>query len=240
MINRRAQPATTGSMVRAQPRTDSGTMNFSVRFGGMICTESDFSAWQVEASTNRAVADVPGASFTVAVAWSLRVAGLPMRAPALRSWTPGKPVSEQGLDDLLVNCRKAYWCPAAPDPRSACTSSAAAWQPATAGAGTGTGCEGLAGLVDGLVGAEELAAVVGEELTDTDTLGLDGLTEDGAVLEAGAAEVIGAGAAESFVAGPQAAVSAMVADSSSASRRLVDTWYAAFSEICMTALVKPF
>jgi len=38
-------------------------------------------------------------------------------------------VSEQVLAERLVNCRKAYWCPAAPEARSAVTASAEVGQP---------------------------------------------------------------------------------------------------------------
>lgn len=44
-------------MVSGQPRKDSAATNLSVRFGGKICTESDFSALQVESPTSLAVAD---------------------------------------------------------------------------------------------------------------------------------------------------------------------------------------
>jgi len=72
-------------MVSGQPRRDSGARNRSVRFGGMICTESDFSALQVESPTSRAVADFPGANWTLLMGLPLRTAGLPRVAPALIS-----------------------------------------------------------------------------------------------------------------------------------------------------------
>jgi hypothetical protein len=81
-----------------------------------------------------------------------------------------------------------------------------------------------------MVGSDELAAVGRDELADADadaevadadTLAVAGLVEDAAVLEAGAAEVTGA--LDSLDEVPQAAVSAIVADSSSTSRRLLDT-----------------
>lgn len=185
-------------MVSGQPRKDSGATNLSVRFGGMICTESDFSALQVESPTSWAVADFPGASWTLLMGLPLRTAGLPRATPALISWTPGNPVSEQVLAELLVNCRKAYWCPAAPDARSAATPSVALGQPFDPS--IGPGADELAGARVGLLdagGAEEgvtvgrtgvadaVALHVGVAVADADAdVDIDGVLAGDAVVEA--------------------------------------------------------
>jgi hypothetical protein len=182
-------------MVSGQPRKDSRAMNLSVRLGGMICTESDFSALQVESPTSRAVADFPGASEILLMGLPLRAAGLPSATPALISWTPGNPVSEQVLAELLVNCRKAYWCPAAPEARSAATASDALGQPF--GPSTGPAAEELAGAREGVLGAgvgEEGVAVGRAELATAVALQLAEL--DGAEAEADADELLVGGAVE--------------------------------------------
>lgn len=155
----------------------------------------------------------------------LRTAGLPRVAPARISWTPGNPVSEQVLAESLVNCRKAYWCPAAPDARSAATVSVALGQPL--GPSTGPAAGELAGGRDGLLGGcvtEEAAAVgrvglatavglqVGELAADAD-VDVEGVLVGGVVEAAGWSVAVDAGV--------QASVSASVVDSSSVSRRML-------------------
>ncbi len=216
---RTAQLAATGSTVSGQPRIDSGTTNFSVRFGGMICTESDFGASQVELPTTCAVADCFGASWTRLTRMLLRAAGWPSATPALISCTPGNPVSEQVLVELLVNCRKAYWCPAAPEPRSATTPSEALGHP-VAPAGGGLAGAGAVLLGAGAAEDEDEDAAVGEaELVAADALALTELAVADAVADAvllaGVAEATGSVAV--FGAGVQDAVSASAA-ASTASR----------------------
>jgi hypothetical protein len=119
---------------------------------------------------------------------------------------------------LLVNCRKAYWCPAAPDPRSACTSRAAAWQPAVpvaVGLGRDGVGVGVAGRLDGVARADELEAGC-DELTDTGTLELGALGRSVAVLEAGGAEATGVA---ELMADEHPALNTTVAPSTSTSRR---------------------
>ena len=60
-------------------------------------------------------------------------------------------MSEQVLAELLVNCRKAYWCPAAPDARNAAIPSEALGQPF--GPSIGPGADELAGARVGPLGA---------------------------------------------------------------------------------------
>ncbi|MEO6501816.1 MAG: hypothetical protein ABIQ09_07870 [Jatrophihabitantaceae bacterium] len=187
---------------------------------------SDFSALQVESPTSRAVADLPGANWILLMGLPLRAAGLPSVAPALISWTPGNPVSEQVLVELLVNCRKAYWCPAAPEARSAATPSDALGQPF--GPSIGPAGVELAGARDGLegtglteegaaVGRVELAAAVALQLAEL--VGADADVGVDKALLATADEAAGWSAAVED-AGVQAAVNAReVSSSGSASRR---------------------
>lgn len=149
-------------MCSGQPRRAAGSTIRSVRLGGMICTESALAALQVESSTSRAVKAAPGAICIRVAARDDRVAGWPSGLPALSNWTPGKPVSEQGLVPLLVNCRKAYWCPAAPDARSTATFSELVGQPS--GPSTCPAGEVLAGaLLEATVDAATVDEAAAEE-----------------------------------------------------------------------------
>jgi hypothetical protein len=117
----------------------------------------------------------------------------------------------------LVNCRKAYWCPAAPEARSATTVSAAVAQPPT---GVAVAEAGRAGVeLTGLLGAGVLDGGVEVGLVELATGDpvLDGAEVTGTVLEAGAVE--DPAAWNSVLVDEHAAVSTTVAPSSRASRR---------------------
>lgn len=152
----------------------------------------------VESPTSRAVADLPGASETLVTGLALRAAGLPRGAPALISWMPGKPVSEQVLAELLVNCRKAYWCPAAPEARSAATPSVALGQPVGPAVGTRDGLLGARVTEEGAaVGRAGLATAVALQVGELAGAELAGAELAGAELAGAAdAEVLVDGAVE--------------------------------------------
>ncbi len=160
----------------------------------MIWTASDLSALQLESSITWAVTEDPGAIRTVVAALPECTAGLPTSAPSRINCTPGKPVSEQAWVEVLVNCRNAYWCPAAPDARSALIDSAAVTQlpapstgPATGLAEVGDG-DGMGSVAGAEARADELGfgfgfgALVGgavvAALLDTDTVA-EGAFDDG-------------------------------------------------------------
>lgn len=158
----------------------------------MIWTASDLSALQLESSITWAVTEDPGAIRTVVAALPECPAGLPTSAPSRINCTPGKPVSEQAWVEVLVNCRNAYWCPAAPDARSALIDSAAVTQlpapstgPATGLAEVGDG-DGMGSVAGAEARADELGfgfgALVGgavvAALLDTDTVA-EGAFDDG-------------------------------------------------------------
>lgn len=213
----------------------------------MIWTASDLSALQLESSTTCAVTEDPGAIRTLVTDLSERTAGLPTATPPRISCTPGKPVSEHADEDLLVNCRKAYWCPAAPEARSALMDSAEVRQPAVPSPGPATGLadvelgDGMGSVAGAEAGADELgfgfgfgALVVAAVLT-----GAGGALLDADVVTGGAAEVGGVetGSDTEFVSATldctglavlcdevvQPAVSSRPAPSTPASRRLMNT-----------------
>ena len=147
-------------------------------------------------------------------------------------------MSEQVLAELLVNCRKAYWCPAAPDARSAATPSVALGQPV--GPAIGPAADELAGAGEGLLGAAatEEGAAVGRtglatavalqlaELVAAADVGMVAAADvdvDG-VLVGGAVEAAGCSMSRwsvVFGADVQAVASASVVNSSSVSRRVL-------------------
>jgi hypothetical protein len=172
--------AATGSMVSVQPRRANGVWSMKVvESGGYTRIVSDSEAWQLVMSVSVVSAEWPGASTTVVLGLVDRAAGAPNAAPFNRRLTPGKPVIEQGLVELLVKVRTAISVPRDAPPRT--TRSARflvphSRVPATAELDARDGVDGAgvveaAGLLDG-----------GVELGGEDWVGPPGVVDTAGVL----------------------------------------------------------